>query len=143
MVRGGLLVHGPAFTPFCPAEADYADDPELDLAQSGDRGREPLWCAVFPASPAHLEIWGMPTSPTTPTSALRRLSIALSFPDGETYAAVPAWNDTFHQWQHFVLAGSDLVSAPRRGPGREIFVPDDINLMKTVQARILEQPPDP
>jgi hypothetical protein len=131
MVRGGLLVHPGAVTPYCPAEADYLDDPELALAQAGQRWPDPLWCAVFPVSPARFEVWGRPA---TASAALRRLSIALTFAGGKEFVAVPAWSDTFHLWDYFATAGA----LPADGEGHEIFVPDDINLMKEVQARIVE-----
>ena len=131
LVRGGLLVHPGAVTPYCPAEADYLDDPELALAQAGQRWPDPLWCAVFPVSPARFEVWGRPATSST---ALRRLSIALTFPGSEEFVAVPAWSDSFHLWDYFATAGA----LPADGTGHEIFVPDDINLMKAVQARIVE-----
>jgi hypothetical protein len=131
MVRGGLLVHPGAVTPFCPAEADYLDDPELALAQAGQRWPDPLWCAVFPVSPARLEVWGRPSAPS---AALRRLTIALTFPGSEEFVALPAWSDTFHLWDYFATAGT----LPAHGAAHEIFVPDDINLMKVVRARIVE-----
>ncbi len=147
MVRGGLLVHPPAFTPFCPAEADYASDPaaalELRLAQSGQRWPRPMSSAVFPVSPAKLEIWGLPTpaaAPRTAPAALRGLGIALTFPGELELVAVPAWRGTFHQWERFVAA-DDTELPPTRGSGHEVFVPDDINVMKTVHARILAPPP--
>jgi hypothetical protein len=144
MVRGGLLVHDPAVTPFCPAEADYTDDPELALARSGDRWPEPLFSAVFPASPAMLEIWGEPGRPSpptaTPSAALPGLGITLTFPGDQQFAAVPGWSDTFHQWQRFIPLDRDSTS---RSPGEQthqIFVPDDLNHMKTVQASITQKP---
>jgi hypothetical protein len=78
MVRGGLLVHGPAYTPYCPAEADYTDDPDLDLAPSGHHLPDALYCAVFPASPANLEIWAIPASYRSASPILRQLSIAVT-----------------------------------------------------------------
>jgi hypothetical protein len=131
MVRGGLLVHPGAVTPYCPAEADYLDDPELALAQAGQRWPDPLWCAVFPVSPARFEIRGRPASTS---AALRRLSIAVTFPGSQEFVAVPAWSDSFHLWDYFATAGT----LPADETGQEIFVPDDINLMKPVQARIVE-----
>jgi hypothetical protein len=131
MVRGGLLVHPGAVTPYCPPEADYADDPELALAQAGQQWPDPLWCAVFPVSPARFEMWGWPATPTT---VRRNLSIAVTFPGGQEFVAVPAWSDTFHLWDYFTADGP----LPAQEEGHEIFVPDDLNLMKTVQARIVE-----
>ena len=131
LVRGGLLVHPGAVTPYCPAEADYLEDPELAPAQAGQRWPDPLWCAVFPVSPARFEIWGRPAGSVT---ALRRFSIALTFPGGKEFVAVPAWSDTFHLWDHYAAADE----LPAAGEGHEVFVPDDINLMKAVQARIVE-----
>jgi hypothetical protein len=131
MVRGGLLVHPGAVTPYCPAEADYLDDPELAPAQSGQRWPDPLWCAALPVSPARFEVWGRPA---TVSRALQRLSIALTFPGGGEYVAVPAWSDTFHLWDCFAAAGA----RENDEECHEIFVPDDVNLMKPVQARIIE-----
>jgi hypothetical protein len=133
MVRGGLLVHPGAVTPYCPEEADYLDDPELAPAQAGQQWPDPLWCAVFPASPARFEVWGRPA---TPTAALQRLSIAVTFPGGPEFVALPAWSDSFHLWDYFAAAGAE----PDPEEGHEIFVPDDINLMKAVRARIVEWP---
>jgi hypothetical protein len=48
--------------------------------------------------------------------------------------AVPAWSDTFHLWDHYTSADE----LPATDEGHEVFVPDDINLMKAVQARIVE-----
>jgi hypothetical protein len=141
MVCGGLIVHGPTYTPYCPVEADYTDDPDLDLAPSGHHLPDPLYCAVFPASPANLEIWGIPASSRSASPMLRQLSIALTFPDGQEFTAVPAWTDTFHQWRHFHRIEPGTPTPARRTFGREIFVPDDINLMKAVQARLLHVPP--
>ena len=131
MVRGGLLVHPGAVTPYCPGEADYADDPELALARAGQQWPDPLWCAVFPVSPARFEIWGWPATPTT---VRQNLSIAVTFPGGREFVAVPAWSDTFHLWDYFTAGGP----MPAQEEGYEIFVPDDLNLTKTVRARIVE-----
>ena len=133
MVRGGLLVHPGAVTPYCPAEADYLADPELAPAQAGQRWPDPLWCAVFPVSPARFEIRGRPA---TASPALQRFTIALTFPGGKEFVAMPAWTGTFHLWDYFATAGAP----PAGAEGHEIFVPDDINLMKTVQARIVDWP---
>jgi hypothetical protein len=135
-VRGGLLVHPGVVTPYCPAEAGYLDDPELVAAQSGQRWPDPLWCAVLPVSPARFELWGRPRAGSMAGSpALRRLSIAVAFPGSGEFVAVPAWSDTFHLWDYFTDAGSPLADGEE---GHEIFVPDDVNLMKAVQARIVE-----
>jgi hypothetical protein len=133
MVRGGLLVHPGAVTPYCPAEADYLDDPDLALAQAGQQWPDPVWCAVFPASPARFEVWGWPS---TPAPALQRFSIAVSFPGGPEFVALPAWSDSYHLWEYFAAGGAE----PDLEEGHEIFVPDDINLMKAVRVRIVEWP---
>lgn len=136
MVRGGLLVHPGAVTPYCPAEADYLDDPELELARAGQQWPDPLWCAVFPASPARFEVWGWPSTATPP---LQQLSLAVTFPGSLEFVALPAWSDTFHLWDYFASPGHE----PGPEEGHEIFVPDDLNLMKDVQARIVEWPVRP
>jgi hypothetical protein len=143
MVRAGLLVHGPAFTPFCPREAEFAGDAELELARSGQRWPEPLLSAVFPASPAMLEIWGEPSPsipPATASAALRGIGIALNFPGGQAFAAGPGWSDTFHQWHRFAPAAGSAGTPSPSEQGRQIFVPDDINHMKAVQASMTETP---
>lgn len=144
MIRGGVAVHDPV-TPFCPAETDYAADPDLALARSGQRRPTPMISAVFPVSPAQLAVWARPTPPAPATPALQQLGIALTFPGAQHFTAEPAWTGSSHHWERFTATTATGEPAPSTAAGStsRIFVPDDINLMKTVHARIMERPGRP
>lgn len=128
---------GRIVTPYVPAEADLVRDPAFPALKPPSPPHTCLSSAVFPASPLHLTIRGE-VDPATVPDPWRPLGIVLTFPGGAEYVTVPlvatGVNPAWHTARRY---------DPRQGAvGAEVnlFVPDDINLLKPVRARLVPAP---
>lgn len=120
MVGGSLW--GRPVTPYLPAEADYTGDPGFSSSLA-------LTSTVFPASPVSLTIQGrLEPVPLRWTP----LSMVLTFPGGQEYVTEPLRAGAPNVWGIMHRYDGRPV-----GPEVRLFVPDDINLLKPVRARLI------
>jgi hypothetical protein len=137
-MRGGPF-WGRIATPYVPAEADLVRDPAFPALKPPTPPHVCLSSEVFPASPLHLTIRGE-VDPATLPDRWRPLGIVLTFPGGIEYVTVPlvatGVNPAWHTARRHD-AGRGAV-----GPEANLYVPDDINLLKPVRARLVPAPPE-
>lgn len=116
--------HDEAFTPYCPDEAAWRDDPAIPAQLAAERPPIAIPALVFPVSPTAIRITARPLPATRDPGRWRDLRLTLTFPDGGEWTTPPGWDDDCFRWRRFRSA--------REG---EIFVPDDVDVMKGVRAR--------
>jgi hypothetical protein len=126
-------------TPFLPVEADYRSDPGLaDLDPPEGRNLR-LGYKAFPVSPANMSIVGRSGAETTLPGRVEGLGLVLTFPGDLEYIIGPE----DHSAVYFHLGGAcpfDREKGAAVGPSVALHVPDSIDLIKTVRARLVRHP---